>query len=90
LGRRIECSYSEKDHQKANHTNHAGTTRTKDGKRLCVFDRFSRDSELFTNFAIKPDFLPGILLTLWLAFLLAVAGIVAVSFLAAFGERGKS
>lgn len=49
-------------------------------------------SELFRNLSVnKPDFLSsGVLLTLWIAFLLAVAGIAGVSFLAAFSERGKS
>jgi hypothetical protein len=39
--------------------------------------------ELFRNLAVnKPDFLPaGVLLALWVGFLLAVAGIVAVSVL---------
>jgi hypothetical protein len=49
--------------------------------------------ELFRNLAVnKPDFLPsGVLLALWVGFLLAVAGIITVSVLVAlFGERGES
>ena len=49
--------------------------------------------ELFQNLAVnKPDFLPaGVLLALWVGFLLAVAGVVAVSVLTALrGERGES
>jgi len=46
--------------------------------------------DLFRNLALnKPDFLPaGVLLALWLSFLLAVAGIIAVSVLASLGEQG--
>jgi hypothetical protein len=50
-------------------------------------------TELFRNLAVnKPDFLPaGVLLALWVGFLLAVAGIVAVSvFLALRGKRDES
>jgi hypothetical protein len=50
-------------------------------------------AEIFRNLAVnKPDFLPaGVLLALWVGFLLAVAGIVAVSVLvASLGERGES
>jgi hypothetical protein len=49
--------------------------------------------ELFRNLAVnKPDFLPpGALLALWVGFLVAVAGIFAVTvLLASAGERGKS
>jgi hypothetical protein len=50
-------------------------------------------AELFRNLAVnKPDFLPaGVLVVLWVGFLAAVAGIVAVSVLtASLGERGES
>jgi hypothetical protein len=49
--------------------------------------------ELFRNLAVnKPDFLPaGVLLALWVGFLFAVAGTIAVSVLVALpGERGES
>jgi hypothetical protein len=48
--------------------------------------------ELFRNLAVnKPAFLPtGVLLALWVGFLVAVAWIVAVSLLASLGERRES
>ena len=49
-------------------------------------------AEVFRNLALnKPDFFSaGMLHALWAGFLLAIAGMITVSVLASFSERGKS